>query len=137
MERPLAKENSFVVAVILAAFTVGVFYILQNYGPESAVRRFHNAVAANDLDALARVIQEDVRSPAVRELRSRVWAINETARGIILFSSNRRTREVLVVGQYIAGNGYKFALPWLVQKKNTTNWRINVTGTLILMDRSR
>lgn len=37
----------------MAVLTLGVFFLLQNYGPESAVRRLNAAIQTRDLDAFS------------------------------------------------------------------------------------
>jgi hypothetical protein len=135
MLRPLARESSLLPAVVLAAFTLGVFYVLQNYGPESAVRRFHSAVAADDANALAAVTAQDVRSPEVRALILQVQRIPAEFRHVQFSSGWRGHRQVVIVAEYGSARGYKVYLPWLVRKINTRNWRVDALGTIGLMRR--
>lgn len=36
-------------SILLAALTISVFYVLQDYGPESAIRKYNEAVFNNDI----------------------------------------------------------------------------------------
>jgi len=46
------RYGSAVAAAFLACLTIRVFFELQDYGPESAIRKFNEAVKNNDLGAM-------------------------------------------------------------------------------------
>src|SRR4051812_38516877 len=47
--------QAFIPAVVLAALVLFVFSTLQNYGPESAVRRFHEGILRRDVGEIDEV----------------------------------------------------------------------------------
>jgi len=59
-----SRRWSYLVASLLALITLFVFYVLQNYGPESAVRRFHS-IGLSALD------DQDPRYPVQYAMLSR------------------------------------------------------------------
>src|SRR5687767_10393182 len=49
--RPMSspsRNHGWTASALLAVLTIAVFFVLQNYGPESAVRRFHDALLRRD-----------------------------------------------------------------------------------------
>lgn len=56
----------------LALLTLSVFFILRNYGPQTALRRFHIAAVQGDRAGLQGVTLQDIRSQTADMLRQRV-----------------------------------------------------------------
>lgn len=63
------RWGTYWAAAVLAGLTLSVFAALRDYGPESAVRRFHQATLDGDEPGLQRVTKEEVRSTYVLRLR--------------------------------------------------------------------
>jgi hypothetical protein len=71
--RPVNVSNqrwmSYVAAALLASLTVRVFFELQDYGPESSIRRFLEAIRANDGPALvADIVNPPIQNRAERAM---------------------------------------------------------------------
>lgn len=98
MERS-RELGAYLTAAILAGITLAVFGFLRDYGPESALLRFHQAAVANRTDALQRVCKDRVDSEAVAFLRARLDALNGQGAKIRMGLVHRETRIDSVNGQ--------------------------------------
>jgi hypothetical protein len=123
------KPGSIVAASILSVLTLAVFFTLRNYGPQSAVRRFHQAVASRNPTEMSRYAEEVPSNPELLELGSFVYQnmMNGQPRLIAVQPGNNRAK-VLVVYQN------KFAAPQPVvfivdQDTKTHLWRVNCSAT--------
>ena len=121
-------------AAALGALTLSTFFVLQDYGPESAIRRFHQAIAERDLQELAKVTEQEINTNAVAQLVWRVRSIDPTAQNYRLLRTDRSSREVRVEVGYRTPPGYVVVLPWIVQKTGSA-WRVDAIETLGWMQR--
>lgn len=118
-------------SIALAAVTLGVFGVLQNYGPESAVRRFHHAVATGDPKELAETIVGDTRSSSVTDLGTIVHAfLLENPQGFHIVQQSRTDKQVEILALY--GSGRRIV--WVVVKARD-RWRVDPYLTLQGMQR--
>ena len=135
MVKPAARRDGWTASAILAGLTLFVFFVLQNYGPESAVRRFHQAFLRRDLPALQEVTVEPLNSEPVNAVAFAVSRVLPAVDGYQLRQIERSQRAVLMEIQYIRGKRIVAVLPWYVEKKGSPNWRVNATETLNWMRR--
>jgi hypothetical protein len=150
-------KASLLPALLLACLVLFTYSTLQNYGPESTVRKFHAAlhsisqaqsnnkrISKRDWDALKSVIEEDIGNlggpsdPAHRD------GLTIIGRGLEQFQSgttyslarmDRLTREVRIAVLY-QRNAKSPALPivWVVDKPiGGREWKINARKTLSAM----
>lgn len=93
------RWGAYGASAILSILTLAVFYALRDYGPESALRRFHQATIDQDLQALQRVCKEDVESPAVQRLLQHVSTLIRQGARIRMGFVHRENRQERVGGQ--------------------------------------
>lgn len=95
------RKSSAIAAGLLAAVTLGVFGVLRDYGPESALRRFHLAAIENDDRMLQRVSKQDIRSREVGLLRSLVVKYVQSGARISMGHVSEETRQDRVDGRIV------------------------------------
>ncbi|MBS1717314.1 MAG: hypothetical protein JSS72_06250 [Armatimonadetes bacterium] len=117
------RPHGTLVALILAVVTVGVFWSLRNYGPESAIREFHEAILLNDPREFEHVCL-DVQSPATQVLALRVSSLIRRGATYRLIRVDRSPRKVFADAQYVLPNGFRVQLIFVVQK-DLHQWKIN------------
>jgi hypothetical protein len=131
MAHPTNRHQGWPAAALLAVLTLSVFFLLQNYGPESTVRRYHEAVAKGDRVTQDQLIEETPDNPAAVQLSSLLTGIRRVADGYRPVNMDRKPGSVLLEVAYIRGNGIMARLPWIVHKRPGWNrWRISATDTL-------
>lgn len=119
-------------AGVLAVVVLFVFFILQDYGPESAVRRFHEAAARGDLRTIQELTKRGSSDEATIRLASqlRFILISQGAR-YRLMRMDRRPGEVGAEVAYVYPGGQVAGLYWIVRKgPGERSWRIDVERTL-------
>lgn len=140
--------SAFIPAGLLALVTLGVFYVTQNYGPESAVRRFHTVgLHANsvfnagqpfnyqllqpyDLLELAEVTSPSVRDPNVARL------MDDWVRPVGLYNARYEIARIDYIhpDQATVAVIYNYpmhppsAMVWIATLKNNT-WKVEVDLT--------
>ena len=113
-------------AAALAAVTLGVFATFQNYGPESAVRRFHHAVANQNLAELSQVIAGSPSTSAVHDLGVKVdEALKASNANYRIVKSERSPTQVEMLALYQG----RPPIIWVVVKARD-RWRIDPYLTL-------
>ena len=113
-------------SLVLAGVTLAVFATFQNYGPESAVRRFHHAIANHDRAELEQVVEGGADSSAVRELGSAVsGALAASGANYQIVTSERTPTQVVMLARY---RGHD-SIVWIVTKARD-RWRIDPYLTL-------
>jgi len=112
-------------AAILGALTVGVFYVLRDFGPESALRKFHFAAISRDLEALDDVCDSAADPDATRYL---VTELQSAARRGARYEVGKVVRKgdqaVATVIYRYPGQGIEIPTLWVVEKKDS-RWRVN------------
>lgn len=119
-------------AAVLALITLGVFAVLQDYGPESAIRRFHAAVMQDDPIELQSVTEQNVRTPAVRELAVQVRSFLSTG-SYQLLRMERSPAQVRAAVVYTSRTTHEqFPMIWIVEQRNHV-WRVDANKTLTIL----
>lgn len=119
-------------AAVLALITLGVFSVLQDYGPESAIRRFHAAVMQEDAIELQTVTEQNVRTPAVRELAGQVHSFL-TQGNYQLLRMERSPLQVRAAVVYTSRLTHEqFPMIWVVEQRNHV-WRVDANKTLTIL----
>ena len=126
----IAKKSipGLVTASILAVLTLGAFYILQEYGPVSAVRRFHMALARGDKASEQQVIDEPVKDESVQYLEKIVGGLigQGVQPQLARMDSQGDQDDVAVV--YHLPDGGTLAIIWIVERKKSI-WKIDAHST--------
>jgi hypothetical protein len=119
--------------VLLGTLTVFVFYVLQNYGPESAVRRYHEAIRTQNTREIQDVTQEPLQSDSQQFVftQAQPYATFTQPRVLRIL---RSAREAHLDVAYIRNGRIVGVLPWYVEKpRGSESWRINTLKTARLM----
>lgn len=132
--RSRVARSAILAAILLSLGVLSLFVRLQEYGPESAIRRFHQAVALGPKgDAqLQRVTVQKVESDDVRYLENAV--VEATAGGrnrFRILRTDRTPTQVRAVVAYTRPVGPLY-LVWVVDRVGR-NWRVNATQTTLLL----
>ena len=125
--KPLRASATFAAAT-LAILVLAVFSVLQDYGPESAIRRFHDAVRRDDVRALAQVTEEDPRDARVQHLAQNVALLSKQGANYRILRMDREPRQVAAEVQYVLPDGRQGRTVWVVVKTRRT-WRVEASET--------
>ena len=128
--RKMAKVGA---ATTLAVVVLGVFFVLQDYGPESAIRRFHRAVQVGDVRELARVTKQPISSRAVADLSGWVQQMRHVGARYRLLRVDRQPREVYAALEYVLPDGQTYPTVWVVEKPRET-WQIDAARTVTIIE---
>jgi hypothetical protein len=121
-------------AGILAIVTVATFARLQDYGPQSTVRRFHQAIAIRDVNELQRVVREPVASAPVATLVSGVSRLLINGSPVLAGSKQTNGEERLLM-TYRDDLGNAFPIVFFVERNRTDrNWKINASKTSVAFE---
>ena len=113
-------------AAAIAAVTLGVFATFQDYGPESAVRRFHHAIANKSPNELAQVVEGPIDTTSVHDLGLDVdQALKASGANYRIVKSERSPTQVEMLALY----GGRPPIIWVVVKARD-RWRIDPYLTL-------
>lgn len=133
MEGRTTRPSAYVAAALLAAVTLGVFYRLQDYGPESALRRFHSDVINKDTDDLQRVTIEPIESANAFNLERFVYGIMHAGARYELVRMDRSPDQVRAAVIYRVPNSPKdVAMIWVVER-TPQGWRVNADKTVTII----
>lgn len=130
MARRIGAESGLAAAAILAALTIAVFFALQNYGPESAVRRLHEAFLRKDRAAFAQLLDEPLDDPSVSGVILTLERIAPYADSYRLESMERKVNAARLGVVYLRRSRIIAAAPWWVDRVGSRVWRINATKTV-------
>lgn len=119
------RDPGFAAAAVLATVTLSVFGVFQNYGPESAVRRFHHAVAHDDRGEMAQLVTQGIDSSAVTQLVTIVKRALAGGTGYRILTSDRSDKQVVMLAKYESTP----PIVWVVVKQ-PGGWRIDPYLTL-------
>lgn len=122
------RASSLVPAIALAVLTLAVFWVLQDYGPESAIRRFHDAVLSRDALALAQVTEDDLNDLPTQRLIQNVLLLGEKGATYRILGMQRETRRVAAEVQYNLPDGKSGRTIWIVVKRNRV-WKVEASET--------
>lgn len=111
----------------MALITLAVFSTLQDYGPESAIRRFHAAIASDDGPELQQVTEQSIQAPQVRYLATWVRLLQQQGYRYQLMRMDRSPTQVRAAVVYTAGNIVR-PMIWVVEKKGHT-WKVDAVKT--------
>jgi hypothetical protein len=116
-----------VVPMVLSVLTLGVFWRLQNFGPEGAVLEFHRALARSDLARLEQLSLEG-GGPWVAWYVENVGPLVREADGIRVEQQERVPRRALVLSTLYRG-GWRLSTLWEVALVGG-RWRVQVSRVM-------
>lgn len=133
-ERTPRLRSSLIAAGTLSALTLVVFFLLQNFGPESALRRFHMGVASGDQVEMDRVSFRASGSNSTELLAVVLRRLMGQGAHMRIGRVERSASRVVTQVDYVLPGQY-FTIWWIVEKRRT-GWLVNSDETLSLWERS-
>lgn len=125
MRDEFSKRAGLSASAILATLTILIFVVLQNYGPESVVRRFHRAAVADDLSSLAQTVLGDPTEAATVALKETVRGLAQSGYRYEFQRLERLDRRVFAYVSYHPPRpGPELIIRWVVDKPRR-RWEIN------------
>lgn len=123
------SATNLVAASVLAVLTLSVFYLLREFGPESAVRKFHRAVLSRNYAQLNEVIHSETDPVELDYLASRVWNFAATDGRFQIRSLQRSTDQVTAEVEYSFPNRALVVTTFWVITRESSAWKVNVNAT--------
>ncbi len=121
----------YVVAGLLASLTVRVFFELQDYGPESAIRRFLEAIKKNNPAELDDVITEKaIHGDDEKEMIARIGIWQQKGVTMQVGRMERNINEVRAVVIFSFPNETIFGPVWVVERRGK-DWLVDANKTAI------
>jgi hypothetical protein len=135
MSIPKPPVSAWVVSATLALVTLFVFGVLQDYGPEATIRRFHQAALEGNSREVAYLSHRPSAIRGTGVTTSTVMA--EAVRGLMgsdvrlqLYAVSRRSNRAAAVVTYLnARRQMEVALIWIVVRSDGV-WRIDTDATV-------
>jgi hypothetical protein len=132
MQGDHTRKAGIVASSILGVMTLGVFFGLQNYGPESIVRRFHRAAATGDDQTIAMVTKENLGNRAVQSLMNEIRALANQGYSYEFqrVQNIPEARVTVVYVTYVPSKpGSQLSRPWILSKPEQL-WKVEAEATL-------
>lgn len=125
-----ASLGSLFSALGVALLTFGVFFVLQDYGPESALRKFHRAAVNGNLAEVMDVVAQDAARENVEGLAAMVYNYARAGARYQLLHVKRENKRVVAEVAYVLPNRpIAYPVLWVVEKK-PGGWRVDVDETV-------
>ncbi len=118
-----------IAAGLMTVLTLSVFGAAQNQGPESAVKRYHEAVRAGNLNAVSEVTSENPRAGQPAGLHLLVRRLLDSGAQVRFGGTRKNYPEALVEVAYVLPNGEVWAWPY-VTRLQAGRWRIDSIETI-------
>lgn len=130
MRRGAIAPGTLIAALAMAILVSSVFFLLQDYGPESALRKFHRAVVNRDLADLRYVVSPGSSETALNQMAAMVDSYARAGARYQLLYVKRENRRVIAEVAYVMPNrGLVLPVFWVVEKSGA-RWRVDVDETL-------
>jgi hypothetical protein len=121
---------SYMAAATLAVVTLFTFFVFRDFGPQSAIRRFHADVARQDWKDFEAVSLQSFNDRSSVEMRGIVMDMVRQNASYEIVSVKRSRGDDLAVVEYRLPNGaMPFPLIWHV-KLSQGEWKIDCEATL-------
>lgn len=125
-----ASLASLFSALCLGILTFSVFFVLQDYGPESALRKFHRAAVNRNLSEVLEVVAQDADRGYVEGLAGMVFDYARAgARYQLLHVKRENKRVVAEVAYVIPNRPVSYPVLWVVEKARD-GWKVDVNETV-------
>ncbi len=125
--KPLSV-GSVLASGALALVVMLVFFVLQDYGPESAVRRFHEAIVRHDNETLKRVTKGSLETEVAQFELTAVEQVLKAGARYQLVRTDHRAGWVGAEVVYRSPNGQTGTIYWVVVKDGPT-WKVDPEAT--------
>lgn len=122
-------------AVVLTLLTLAVFAYSKDQGPESAVRRYHQAIAEGNVEELRQV--EAPGSQYSQQLASYMQQVMSQSQRASLGRVRQDGRTAYVDVIYPLASGQGMAAMRFVVKKPNLRWQVNADETVKLLTRMK
>lgn len=129
MKRGTPNLSGLISAALLSALTLGVFMVLREYGPESALRKFHRAAVNGNTRELARAVTPGSYPENLLSLASMVHSYARQGAQYQLKNVDRKERRVVAEVAYILPTRQMEPHMFWVVDKRPEGWRVNVNAT--------
>jgi hypothetical protein len=126
MAREQNLKQSAVAALVLAGITFFVFFTLRDFGPGSAVRRFHEDILTGNVEDLQKVCSAPITDPDVQRLA--MFTNDERSSVARLASMSRSPDEVDVLVLY-EQDQVSTPFVWVVTK-HVAGWEVDAAQTV-------
>src|SRR5947209_437956 len=125
-----SRMSSYVAAALLAIITLGTFYSLRDYGPESAIQHFHSAAISGDLASLERFTAQSINDSKVQWLAERIRQIDAVGGHPQVVKMEPRGQQVLIWLAYVTPSGDQVDLiVWFLGKTRAFRWVVDADST--------
>lgn len=104
----MKRYESWVVALLFSAMVLAIFYVLQDFGPESTLRKFHQRLSDNDMPGTFLYIEQPVDDPATKLLVSDINNLLSVGATPTVKEMTRRPRLVEAVVEYRLPGSFRF-----------------------------
>ncbi len=132
MRRGSVPLANLIAAIVLALLVGSVFGMLQDYGPESALRKFHRAVVARNLAGIRRAVREGSRDENINALAAMVERYSSAGAHYRVLKTQRQDRRILALAEYFfADRPIRSTFVWVVAKSGG-RWRVDADATVDL-----
>ena len=121
-----SRTLSYLAAALLTLLTLSTFYLLRNYGPEWAIRRFHEALEKQPIDGVE-IAQVSVEPPDSRDME-KLESIVKASQSFDIESVSQGPGEATFDIRYYL-RGQKLDVNWAVEQRRE-GWLINGKRTL-------
>ncbi len=125
------KEKSniagYVSAAVLAGITLVLFGRLQDVGPQSALRKLHQAFAENDAQLANSVVAEGIDSPYMKNMLPFLIPLLKNSNGYELVDAKRPRAFFVMAVEYRTRSG-NVPFLWFLQDKGGV-WKVNAQAT--------
>ncbi len=119
-------------SVLLSFLTLSVFYVLQDFGPESAIRKYNQAILDGDYAMEARVSSQPIDSADGLRLHAFVLGLLRDGGRLRLWQLDRHVDQppsyVVAYVDYVTPTG-SVGFPIIVTYENHA-WKVNESATV-------
>lgn len=128
--RPPKPVYSYLAAAGLAAVTLVTFFSFRDWGPESAVRRFHIAATQRNWSTVDQLTIEGADNRDTRALVAEIVALARTGAHFEIIGSKERRGVGVVSVEYQFPNGMSAGAAWYVRQATASQWRVDCSRTV-------
>ncbi|MHB8637506.1 MAG: hypothetical protein ACYC96_13640 [Fimbriimonadaceae bacterium] len=115
-------------SILLALLTISVFYVLQDYGPESAIRKYNEAVQQGDVVALDQISAQPGETLDGQWLAAKVRDLLAAGGRLRLDTMDRQPTTDLAGVEYVLPGQQPVPFLFVVTKENHA-WKVNPEAT--------
>lgn len=126
---PAKSIYSYLAAAVLAVVTVFTFYVFQDFGPQSVIRRFHRDAVRADANDINAITTEGWNAPETQWTVRFVQSLVGPNASYEIVRVARVRGEVLAFVQYRLPSGEALWIAWHV-RQGPNDWRIDCRRTL-------